>query len=168
MLFSHLPTHSIPPLLFLPLLSLSSTVFGVFLSATWVSLTAPWCGVWWVPGECTPSHPESFPVCNPWVMAVDACCTTRHWLSDCVSAWLTYRFERTHVSVFLYSTQSACLGNLYWLEAVPKWLYNHPRLSPPSWVLKNFLCPLVLLLFLFYRSTFGSCVSHKGMETGLV
>lgn len=124
-LFSHPLTHSIPSPVFLPLLSLSSTVFGVFLSATWVSLTAPWCGAWWVPGECTPSHPQSFPVCNPWVMAVDACCTTRHGLSDCASAWLAYRFQPTHVSLLSVQYQPA------W-EPLQAWSCPEMALQPPT------------------------------------
>lgn len=97
------------PLTSLPLLSLSSTVFSVFLLATWVSLTTPWCGVWWVPGECTPSHPQSFPVCNPWVMALDACCTTRHWLSDCVRLPGSHTGFGKHMVPF-FCTILVCLG----------------------------------------------------------
>lgn len=31
----------------------------------------------------------------PESLALDACCTTRHWLSDCTSAWLAYWISAT-------------------------------------------------------------------------
>lgn len=96
-------------------------------------------------------------------MALDACCTTRHWLSDCASAWLAYWF---------LPPQASPLPTSPVLTAKPNWPDVAPKMAPrpPTHlnIVLSALEPFFVLLLCFYFTVprLGAVFPIKGWKVG--